>query len=118
MKAHRHNPADPITSFSNNADGTNKKQLTNNNAANFGPFFYPNDKRIIFSSNMNDPKKRNFDLYAIDIDGNNLERITHFDGFDGFPMFSPDGKYFVFTSNRNQAKPGDTNIFICEWADE
>ncbi|MDP6726021.1 MAG: DPP IV N-terminal domain-containing protein, partial [Candidatus Marinimicrobia bacterium] len=77
-----------------------------------------NDKRIIFSSNMNDPKKRNFDLYAIDIDGNNLERITHFDGFDGFPMFSPDGKYFVFTSNRNQAKPGDTNIFICEWADE
>ena len=101
-----------------NADGTNKKQLTNNNAANFGPFFYPNDKRIIFSSNMNDPKKRNFDLYAIDIDGNNLERITHFDGFDGFPMFSPDGKYFVFASNRNQAKPGDTNIFICEWTDE
>ena len=101
-----------------NADGTNKKQLTNNNAANFGPFFYPNDKRIIFSSNMNDPKKRNFDLYAIDTDGNNLERITHFDGFDGFPMFSPDGKFFVFASNRNQAKPGDTNIFICEWTDE
>ncbi|PCH54945.1 MAG: hypothetical protein COC21_03705 [Verrucomicrobiales bacterium] len=66
---------------------------------------------------MNDPKKRNFDLYAVDINGENLERITYFDGFDGFPMFSPDGKFFVFASNRNQAKRGDTNIFICEWVD-
>ena len=98
-----------------NADGSEKKQITNNNAANFGPFFFPDDKRIIFSSNMNDPKKRNFDLYAIDVNGDNLERITYFDGFDGFPMFSPDGKYLVFSSNRNQAKPDDTNIFICEW---
>ena len=98
-----------------NADGSNKQQITNNNAANFGPFFFSDDKRIIFSSNMNDPKKRNFDLYAIDENGDNLERITYFDGFDGFPMFSPDGKYLVFSSNRNQAKPGDTNIFICEW---
>ena len=66
---------------------------------------------------MNDPKMRNFDLYAIDEKGNNLERITYFDGFDGFPMFSHDGKYLVFASNRNQAKHGDTNIFICEWVD-
>ena len=99
------------------ADGKNKKQITHNDAANFGPFFFPDDKRIIFSSNMNDPKKRNFDLYAVDINGGNLERITYFDGFDGFPMFSPDGKFFVFASNRNQAKRGDTNIFICEWVD-
>jgi len=99
------------------ADGKNKKQITHNDAANFGPFFFPDDKRIIFSSNMNDPKKRNFDLYAIDVNGENLERITYFDGFDGFPMFSPNGKFFVFVSNRNQAKRGDTNIFICEWVD-
>lgn len=99
------------------ADGSNKKQITHNTAANFGPFFFPDDKRIIFSSNMDDPKKRNFDLYAIDLNGENLERVTHFDGFDGFPMFSPDGKHIVFASNRNQAKPGDTNIFICEWVD-
>lgn len=97
-------------------DGLHKQQITNNKAANFGPFFFPDDKRIIFSSNMNDMNKRNFDLYAIDTNGSNLERITYFEGFDGFPMFSPDGKYFVFASNRNQAKPGDTNIFICEWA--
>jgi len=98
-----------------NTDGTGKVQITNNEGANFAPFFFPNDERIIFCSNMSDPKGRNFDLWAINIDGTNLEKITHYDGFDGFPMFSPNGKYFVFASNRNQAKPGDTNIFIAEW---
>jgi len=98
-----------------NADGSNKKQVTDNNAANFGPFFFPKGDRIIFSSNMHDKKGRDFDLYAIDVDGSNLERITFFEGFDGFPMFSYDGKYLVFASNRNQKKRGDTNIFLAEW---
>ena len=98
-----------------NADGSNKKQITDNSAANFGPFFFPKGDRIIFSSNMHDKKGRDFDLYAIDTDGTNLERITFFEGFDGFPMFSYDGKYLVFASNRNQKKRGDTNIFLAEW---
>jgi Tol biopolymer transport system component len=98
-----------------NADGTNKEQITNNNSANFGPFYFPNGGKIIFSSNMHDPKGRDFDLYSINIDGTDLERITYFEGFDGFPMFSLNGQYLVFSSNRNQNKRGDTNIFICEW---
>ena len=98
-----------------NSDGTNKKQITDNGAANFGPFFFRDGNRIIFSSNIHDEKGRDFDLYAINTDGTGLERITYFNGFDGFPMFSPDGKYLVFASNRNQEKRGDTNIFLCEW---
>jgi TolB protein len=100
-----------------NADGTGKVQVTHNKGANFAPFFYPNDERIVFCSNKVDPKGRNFDLWAVNVDGTNMEQITYFDGFDGFPMFSPNGKYFVFASNRNQAKQGDTNIFIAEWID-
>ena len=98
-----------------NSDGTDKKQITFNDGANFAPYFFPNDQRIIFCSNMADPKGRDFDLWAINTDGTNLERVTYFNGFDGFPVFSPNGKYFVFASNRNQAKRGDTNIFIAEW---
>ena len=98
-----------------NADGHNKRQITNNKSANFGPFFFPSGDRIIFSSNMHDKKGRDFDLYAINTDGTNLERITFFNGFDGFPMFSKNGKYLVFASNRNQKKRGDTNIFLAEW---
>jgi TolB protein len=100
-----------------NADGSNKRQLTHNGKANFAPYFFPDGKRIIFASNMDDPKGRNFDLYKINVDGSGLERITFNETFDGFPMFSPDGKKLVFASNRNAKTRGDTNIFIADWVE-
>lgn len=101
--------------FVMDADGSNKRQVTNRGAASFAPFFLPDGKRIIFSSNMNDPKKRNFDLFIINVDGTGLEQITYDETFDGFPMFSPDGKRLVFASNRNARTRGETNVFIADW---
>jgi Tol biopolymer transport system component len=98
-----------------NSDGSNKKQLTHNGKANFCPFFFPNGKRVIFSSNMDDPQGREFDLYAINTDGTGLERLTYSKGFDGFPMFTRDGKHLVWCSNRNGTHPGNTNIFVADW---
>jgi TolB protein len=98
-----------------NADGSNKRQVTRNGKANFGPYFFPDGKRIIFASNMDDPRGRNFDLYKINVDGSGQERITFNGTFDGFPMFSPNGKKLVFASNRNAAKEGETNVFIADW---
>ena len=98
-----------------NADGSNKRQVTSNGKANFGPYFFPDGKRIIFASNIDDPRGRNFDLYKINVDGTGLERITFNDTFDGFPMFSPDGKKIVFASNRNAKAQGETNVFIADW---
>ncbi|NMO19650.1 M20/M25/M40 family metallo-hydrolase [Pyxidicoccus fallax] len=102
-----------------NADGSEARQVTWLNAAAFAPFFHPNGRRILFSSNHGDPKGREFDIWAVDLDGANLERITHAPGFDGFPMFSPDGKWLVFSSNRATA-PGrnDTNVFLARWVDD
>jgi Tol biopolymer transport system component len=96
-------------------DGSNLRQVTNLKAASFAPFFTPDGKQIIFSTNVGDPKGRNFDLYLINADGTGLERVTYNETFDGFPMFSPDGKRLVFASNRNDAKPGETNVFIADW---
>jgi Tol biopolymer transport system component len=101
-----------------NADGSNKRQVTRNGKANFGPYFFPDGKRIIFASNMDDPRGRNFDLYKINTDGSGLERITFYESFDGFPMFSPDGKKLVFASNRNAKTQGDTNVFIADWVED
>lgn len=100
-----------------NADGTNKRQITNLGAASFAPFMFPDGKRIIFASNKNDSQRRNFDLYSIKIDGTGLEQITFDPTFDGFPMFSPDGKKLVFASNRNAKQRGDTNVFIADWVE-
>jgi TolB protein len=100
-----------------NADGSNKRQITSNGKANFAPYFFPDGKRIIFSSNMDDSRGRNFDLYKINADGTELERITFNDTFDGFPMFSSDGTRLVFASNRNAKAQGETNIFIADWVE-
>jgi TolB protein len=97
------------------ADGSHKRQVTHLNKASFAPYFFPDGKRIIFSSNVADPKGRDFDLYVINVDGTGFERITYNDTFDGFPMFSPDGKKLVFASNRNAKVRGETNIFIADW---
>jgi Tol biopolymer transport system component len=103
--------------FVMNADGSGKRQVTQNGAANFGPYFHPDGKRIIFSSNLHDPRGRNFELYLINVDGTGLERITNNPTFDGFPMFSHDGRKLVFASNRNNQRRGETNLFIADWVD-
>ena len=96
-------------------DGSNLHQVTNFGSANWAPYWTPDGKKIIFASNMKDPKQRNFDLFLVNLDGTGLEQITFNDTFDGFPMFSPDGKKLVFASNRHDATGTETNIFIADW---
>ncbi len=104
--------------FVMDADGKNMKQVTNLGKASFAPFFHPDGKRIIFSSNYGSQNGRDFNLFIINIDGTGLKQVTFNPTFDGFPMFSPDGKYLVFGSNRFNKNPNDTNIFIAEWVEE
>jgi len=103
------------------ADGKNPRQVTRNGKANFAPFWHPDNRRILFSSNHHDPKGRNFDLFLVDEEGGGLERVTYFeregDDFDGFPMFSADGKRLLFCSNRHNEKNNETNVFVAEWTE-
>ncbi len=105
--------------FVMDADGSNKRQITHNEFANFAPFFHPDNKRIIFCSNLGSSADsyRDFNLWMINEDGTGLEQITFFKGFDGFPMFTHDGKKLVFGSNRFNKKKGDTNVFIADWVE-
>jgi len=103
--------------FVMSADGSNKRQLTKNGAANFAPFFHPDGKRIIFASNMENPRGRNFDLYMIGLDGSAPERITFSPEFDSFPMFTGDGKKLIWASNRAAKQRGETNLFLADWVE-
>jgi TolB protein len=107
----------PLDIMLMNADGSNKRRVVSNGAANFAPFMHPDGRRIIFSSNMADRRGRNFDLWIVNVDGTGLERVTTYPDFDGFPMFSPDGTKLVWASNREQRLPGETNVFIADWRD-
>lgn len=111
--------------FVMNADGTGKRQVTNNGASNFAPFFHPDGHRVMFASNVQDrqtgasadkPKgPPTFHLYLIGDDGTGLEQITFAGGFNSFPMFSPDGRQLVWISDRGARAPGEFNIFIADW---
>jgi TolB protein len=96
-------------------DGRNLRQVTKLGGANFAPAWHPDGKRIVFASNIKDPKGRNFDIFMVNLDGTGLEQITFNSTFDGFPMFSPDGRKLVFGSNRNATSDGETNVFIADW---
>lgn len=100
-----------------NLDEMEPIQLTNNGAANFGPYFHPSGEKVIFVSNMHDDHGRNFDLFMVDIATKEIEQITFNDTFDGFPMFSYDGKQLVFASNRNNEVEGETNVFVVDWVE-
>jgi Tol biopolymer transport system component len=104
--------------FVMNADGSGKQQVTSNNASNFSPFFHPDGKRIIFSSNVEtrgEGGRPSFHLYLVNDDGAGLERLTTEGKFNSFPMFSPDGKRLVWVSDRNAKEPGEFNVFLADW---
>ncbi len=100
-------------------DGQNATQVTNLPGANWAPFFHPDGRRLLFSSNHHtlDEGGREFDIFMIGLDGAGLEQLTHSGMFDAFPMFSHDGSKIVFASNRNATRTPsrDTNIFVADW---
>nr|AAB01192.1 apical gut membrane polyprotein [Haemonchus contortus] len=103
-----------------NADGIDKRSVFKQprGGLNWTPYYHPDNKRIIFSSNTNSTKPSEFHLYIVNEDGTGLERVTFGSGyFNAFPVFSHDGKKVVWSSNRGSTKKGDLNLFIADWVD-
>lgn len=106
--------------FTINVDGTNQHQVTHLGGANWAPFYHPDGKRIIFSSNHDGRDGGfNFNLFMVNENGTGKEQITFGKIFDAFPMFSFDGKKLIFSSSRNRSSlPGhehDINLFLADW---
>jgi serine/threonine protein kinase len=77
-----------------NADGTNKKQLTSDEATEYEPHVSPDGRYIVFSSS----RGKLPGVWRMDIDGRNLKQLT--DGEDYLTAITPDGKSILFTSWR------------------
>jgi TolB protein len=100
------------------SDGSEKRQVTFDAGASFAPYFSPDGRFLIYSSNHQNPRGRNFDLFRVGVRGGAPpEPITRDAEFDGFPMFDRSGKYLVFASNRGAKQRGETNLFLAEWKD-
>ncbi|MDO8991227.1 MAG: hypothetical protein Q7U91_16500 [Sideroxyarcus sp.] len=82
------------------ADGSNVRRLTANEATDTMPSFSPDGKQISFVS----AREGDHEIYTLDLGPGGkpekLRRITHSPGFDTHPVYSPDGKWLVFSSQR------------------
>jgi Tol biopolymer transport system component len=88
-----------------------ERQLTKDAYVNWGPFWHPDGKHIIYASSAQG--HQNYELYLMRADGSRRMRITFTDGFDGLPVFSPDGKYLMWSSKRT--KDHTTQVFLARF---
>ena len=107
-----------------NIDGSDKRMVSPNHGAHTCSFFFPDGKRIVYSSTSHlpggcPPKPETpagaryvwplypYDITVADADGSNARRITDNPRYDAEPVVSPDGKRIVFGSQRE----GDFDIY-------
>jgi TolB protein len=97
--------------YVNNTDGTAERALTQNDFVNWGPYWYPDSRHIIYATSRHGHS--NYELYLMDVDAGAEERITYHEGFDGLPVFSPDGKRLMWTSS-GRTTDKKSQLFIAE----
>ena len=89
----------------------NEKQLTDDANVNWGPYWHPGGKHIIYATSAHG--HHNYELYWMNDDGSGKTRVTYAPGFDGLPVFSADGKHLMWSSKRT----GDntTQVFVARF---
>ena len=90
-----------------NADGTDRKQLTDFGATSFYASLSPDGKTIYFSSK----ESGSFEIYSINIRGRGLQRLTKNIGTLYAPEVSPNDERIIFTNNTE----GSQRIWIMRW---
>ena len=80
--------------FVMNADGTQVRQLTDNDAWEAFPTWSPDGTRIAFVSGRDGDDE----IFVMNADGTQVRQLTDNDAVDGRPAWSPDGTRIAFSS--------------------
>jgi eukaryotic-like serine/threonine-protein kinase len=89
-----HTGGGPTTMMTTEADGTDPKQLLDEDAGIINPEVSPDLHKLVFLSD----RSGSMHLWRFDLDGNNLVQLTNSEWdlpYDG-PGFSPDGKWVFY----------------------
>jgi Tol biopolymer transport system component len=97
----------PMTIYTMKHDGTDKKQVTDEEGTNWAPYPAPDGKHFVYVKVL--LPSYNFEIFLRNIETGEETRLTYSDGFDGFPALSPDGKWMTFSSGR-QAPEGQRTL--------
>ena len=77
------------------ADGSGRKQVTQEGRFNFHPAVSPDGKYIVFTSDRGGASN----IWRMDADGGNARQLTRGD-LDFYPQISPDGKWVVYSGTK------------------
>lgn len=91
----------PMTIYTINHDGSNKKQITTEEGTNWAPYPAPDGEHFVFVKVL---PPHNFEIYLRSLKTGEETRLTYNDGFDGFPAISADGTMMTFSSGRQAPK--------------
>lgn len=89
-----------------------ERQLTNDDNVNWGPYWHPGGKHIVYATSAHG--HHNYELYLMRDDGGEPTRITYAPGADVLPVFSPDGKWLMWTGKRTP--DGTTQVFAARFS--
>jgi TolB protein len=113
-------PCDQI--FTMNADGSNRRRVSNGEGKTTCSYFFPSGDRILYGSTFRaspacPPKPDrshgyvwaldDYDIYTAKPDGSDIRPLFSSPAYDAEATISPDGKTIVFTS----ARDGDLEIY-------
>jgi Tol biopolymer transport system component len=89
------------------ADGSERRNLSEDTAANEGvAAFSPDARKLVFRS----ARDGRFDLVLSNRDGSDRRALTMDDGRENFPVFSPSGDAIAFSSNRDGVRDRFGNL--------
>ncbi|MSR17704.1 MAG: hypothetical protein EXS00_00795 [Phycisphaerales bacterium] len=112
----------------------NERQLTDNEYVNWGPFWHPDGKRLVYASSQ--MGHQNYEVFEIDVpaagQSDGVEkggdsaaaecsskpvprRVTNAEGADVLPAFDATGKRFLWTSKRGS--DATSQLWIAEYRD-
>ena len=87
-----------------NIDGSNQRQLTDNDVDDKYPRVSPDGRYITYGS----AQAGNSDIYIMNRDGSNQQQLTIHAEDDWLPSFSPDSQQIIFSSERS----GSADLYI------
>jgi YD repeat-containing protein len=82
-------------------DGSNQIPLTSNSANDESPRWSPDNTRILFQSDRDNPSSGAAEIYVMNSDATSQTRLTNNTEDDSFPVWSPIGNKIAFQSLRN-----------------